>query len=58
MNKLYRSTRNRMLTGLIGGISENLGLSTTFATDHFLHQYLRNGWYISIHLLHRSIGCT
>ncbi|GGH62462.1 hypothetical protein GCM10008014_38950 [Paenibacillus silvae] len=29
MNKLYRSTRNRMLTGLIGGISENLGLSTT-----------------------------
>ncbi|MBT2770634.1 PspC domain-containing protein [Halomonas sp. ISL-60] len=29
MNKLYRSSRNRMLTGLIGGISENLGLSTT-----------------------------
>ena len=29
MNKLYRSTRNRMLTGLIGGISKNLGFSTT-----------------------------
>ncbi|ETT55829.1 PspC domain-containing protein [Paenibacillus sp. FSL H7-689] len=29
MNKLYRSARNRRLTGLIGGISENLGLSTT-----------------------------
>ncbi|WP_434749467.1 PspC domain-containing protein [Paenibacillus amylolyticus] len=29
MNKLYRSTRNRMLTGLIGGISENLGFSST-----------------------------
>lgn len=29
MNKLYRSSRNRMLTGLIGGISENLGLSST-----------------------------
>lgn len=29
MSKLYRSTRNRMLTGLISGISENLGLSTT-----------------------------
>lgn len=29
MSKLYRSARNRMLTGLIGGISENLGLSTT-----------------------------
>ena len=29
MSKLYRSARNRMLTGLIGGIPENLGLSTT-----------------------------
>ena len=29
MNKLYRSARNRRLTGLIGGISENLGFSTT-----------------------------
>ncbi|WP_258166553.1 PspC domain-containing protein [Paenibacillus sp. PCH8] len=29
MSKLYRSARNRRLTGLIGGISENLGLSTT-----------------------------
>lgn len=29
MNKLYRSSRNRMLTGLIGGISENLGFSST-----------------------------
>lgn len=28
MNRLYRSTRNRRLTGLIGGISENLGFSS------------------------------
>lgn len=28
MNRLFRSTRNRRLTGLIGGISENLGVSS------------------------------
>ncbi|MCP1186605.1 PspC domain-containing protein [Paenibacillus sp. 1781tsa1] len=29
MSKLYRSTRDRMLTGLIGGISESIGMDST-----------------------------
>ncbi|GAB6987953.1 PspC domain-containing protein [Paenibacillus pini] len=29
MSKLYRSTRNKMVTGLCGGLSENIGINTT-----------------------------
>lgn len=29
MNKLYRSRRDRMFTGLIGGLSENFGVDAT-----------------------------
>ncbi|MGW7162667.1 PspC domain-containing protein [Paenibacillus taichungensis] len=29
MSKLYRSTRDRMLTGLCGGISESIGMDST-----------------------------
>ncbi|ANF95662.1 PspC domain-containing protein [Paenibacillus bovis] len=30
MNKLYRSNNDRMMTGLMGGFAEILGMSSTF----------------------------
>ncbi|WP_017815666.1 MULTISPECIES: PspC domain-containing protein [Paenibacillus] len=30
MNKLYRSNNDRMMTGLLGGFGEILGMSSTF----------------------------
>ncbi|WKL03760.1 PspC domain-containing protein [Paenibacillus amylolyticus] len=58
MSKLYRSARNRMLTGLIGGISENLGLSTTLLRIIFFISIFATGRYIIVDLLHRCISGT
>lgn len=55
MNKLYRSSRNRMLTGLIGGISENLGFSSTLLRIIFFISISLRGVH-HCDLLHRCIG--
>ncbi|PYE43231.1 PspC domain-containing protein [Paenibacillus barcinonensis] len=43
MSKLYRSTRDRMMTGLIGGISENIGMDSTLLRIIFVISIFATG---------------
>lgn len=43
MSKLYRSTRDRMMTGLIGGISEAIGMDSTLLRIIFVISIFATG---------------
>lgn len=53
MSKLYRSRRDKMVTGLCGGLSDLIGMDSTLLRILFIVTVFFTAWHHLVHLLHR-----